>query len=105
MTFLRQLWHTLLLSLLASGAVHAQAGHAYWDARPDSLRQLLAQAQADTTRLRILEHLATVTEAEPDLAQVVALLAHRPRPTEQHAYRLWLYGLRRKLPGPPQCRG
>lgn len=99
MMFLRQLWRTLLLCLLTSSSLRAQSGHAYWDARPDSLRQLLARPQADTTRLRTLEHLATLTEDEHDLSQAVALLARLPRPVECRAYRLWLYGLRRRLPG------
>ncbi|QKG59202.1 response regulator (plasmid) [Hymenobacter sp. BRD128] len=98
MAFLRLSWYALLLALLLiSGSLRAQQS-TYWDAPPDSLRQVLAQQRTDTARLRTLRHLADLTEDEQDLAQVVVLAARLHRP-EYRPYRLWLEGQRRHLPG------
>jgi len=88
------------LVLLATTPLLAQHGHAYWDANPDSLRQVLAGQRSDTARLRTLEHLSDCMphgynnpQWYHHLEQTVAL-AHKLHRPEHRAYRLWLSGWR-----------
>ncbi|MCC3154590.1 ATP-binding protein [Hymenobacter sp. BT770] len=95
----------LLLLGLSHGPLSAQtpaaSRHRYWDARPDSLRQVLATQRADTARLRTLMHLVDVSllvgnetnlkvEEIMETADLSARL-HRP---ERRAYRLMATGKR-----------
>jgi two-component system NtrC family sensor kinase len=96
-------WLVLGLLGLSYGPLAAQnsaaARHRYWEARPDSLRQVLATQRADTARLRTLMHLADVSvmvgnetnlkvEEIMETADLSARL-HRP---EQRAYCLMAKG-------------
>ncbi len=97
--------------LLASHSLTAQRGRAYWDTNPDSLRQVLARPQADTARLRTLEHLSDITSwidtpRYEDLAQTIKLACQLRRP-EYRAYQLWLSGwqlFQRNLPATAESR-
>ncbi|MEL5996790.1 ATP-binding protein, partial [Hymenobacter segetis] len=86
----------LCLLLLATRPLLAQRGHAYWDANPDSLRQVLARQRADTARLRTLQHLIDCLSASTEEVQVLQYLeqtialTHRLHRPEYLAYRLWL---------------
>ncbi|MBO2012479.1 ATP-binding protein [Hymenobacter negativus] len=51
-------------------------GHAYWDARNDSLRQMLTGQHADTLRLQTLTHLFHLTDLSQE-ALPALLLEHR----------------------------
>ncbi|OGX85557.1 ATP-binding protein [Hymenobacter glacialis] len=96
------------LLVLGRGPVAAQqsaaARYLYWEADPDSLRQVLSGQQADTARLRTLMHLADVaptatywTAAKPTHVEVMAeaaRLSKRFRRPEQCAYRLLVSGNR-----------
>jgi two-component system NtrC family sensor kinase len=79
----------------------ATARYRYWEADPDSLRQVLAGQRADSARLQTLMHLADVSplvglEADPtaeETTEAAALSVRLQRP-EQRAYRLLASGNR-----------
>ena len=84
----RRPWLLCLLALAGHGPLAAQtpaapaaARYRYWEAPPDSLRQVLAVQRADTARLRTLLHLldrATPKPAEQREAQELASRLGRP---------------------------
>jgi signal transduction histidine kinase len=97
-------WLVAALLVLGCGPVAAQnpaaARYRYWEANPDSLRQVLGKQRADTARLRTLMHLADVfsldemnADAEEEAAETAVLSARLHRP-EQRAYRLLAHGNR-----------
>jgi two-component system NtrC family sensor kinase len=85
-------------------AAPAAARYRYWEAKPDSLRRVLAGQRADTARLRTLMHLTDlsplgITDLSPlgtdrkEAAEAAVLSAQLHRP-EQRAYRLLASGNR-----------
>ncbi|HEX8326234.1 MAG TPA: ATP-binding protein [Hymenobacter sp.] len=107
--FLLRLFCSLVLLLLLGPAVRAQPSpadkaqfqrrlrairfdHRYWDARPDSLRRVLARQRVDSLRLQTIEHLlhiTSTTEAEDQDALALAARLHYP---EEEALHLILAG-------------
>ncbi|WP_261990409.1 ATP-binding protein [Hymenobacter sp. BT188] len=97
----------LTFLLLSSGPLAAQTfSRRYWDAKLDSLRQLLTTQHADTARLRTLMHLddlggyTSVAEKIPISQELVQLTRRLQRP-EAAAYRLsyaWLTLSQAKAP-------
>ncbi|MFD1470608.1 ATP-binding protein [Hymenobacter caeli] len=96
-------WLVVAFLVLGSGPVAAQhaaaARYRYWEADPDSLRQVLRGQRADTARLRTLMHLADVLPLDEissnaeEVAEAAVLSARLHRP-EQRAYRLLAHGNR-----------
>ncbi|MFD1470606.1 ATP-binding protein [Hymenobacter caeli] len=93
----------LVLLGLSHGPLAAQtpsaSRHRYWEARPDSLRQVLATQRADTARLRTLMHLADVsiivgneTDLKVEEIMETADLSTRLHRPERRAYRLMASG-------------
>ncbi|SMB87829.1 histidine kinase [Hymenobacter roseosalivarius DSM 11622] len=95
-----ELQTTRLSSDRPGSAQTASARYRYWEANPNSLRQVLTKQRADTARLRTLMHLVDVdpvwstTKPQVEETAELAVLSARLQRPEQRAYRLLASGNR-----------